>query len=51
MKSAKAPNPYTGLNSSFNALYLKHLEEGANAHLGDATTLGDVKELAPGQAH
>ena len=33
------------------ALYLEHLEEGAYARFGDATTLGDVKTLAPGQAY
>ena len=29
-----------------NALYLEHLEEGAYAHLGDATTPRDVKIYA-----
>ena len=33
------------------ALYLEHLEEGAYARFGDATTLGDVRTLAPGQAY
>ena len=33
------------------ALYLEHLEEGAHARFGDATTLADVKTLAPGQAY
>ena len=34
-----------------SALYLGHLEEGAHAPFGDATTLVDVKALAPGQAY
>ena len=34
-----------------SALYLEHLEEGAYARFGDATTLGGVKALAPGQAY
>ena len=34
-----------------NALHLEHLEKGAYARFGDATTLGDVKTLAPGQAY
>ena len=34
-----------------NALYLEHLEERAYARFGGATTLGDVKALAPGHAY
>ena len=34
-----------------SALYLEHLEEGTYARFGDATTLGDVKALASGQAY
>ena len=34
-----------------NASCLEHLEGGAYARFGDATTLGDVKALAPGQAY
>ena len=34
-----------------NDLYLEHLEEGAHASFWDATTLGDVKTVAPGQAY
>ena len=34
-----------------NALYLDHLEEGAYSRFGDATTPGDFKALAPGQAY
>jgi hypothetical protein len=30
---------------------LEHVEDGARARFGDATTLGDVKTLAPGQAY
>ena len=33
------------------ALHLEHLENGAYARFGDATTLGDVRTLAPGQAY
>ena len=33
------------------ALYREHLEEGAYARFCDATTPGDVKTLAPGQAY
>ena len=33
------------------AYYLEHLEEGACVRIGDATALGDVKKLAPGQAY
>ena len=32
------------------AIFLGHLEDGAHAHFGDATTLRDVIALAPGQA-
>ena len=32
-------------------LYLEHHKEGAYARFSDATTLGDVKALAPGQAY
>ena len=31
------------------ALYLEHLKEEAHECFGDATTLGDVMTLAPGQ--
>ena len=34
-----------------NALHLEHLEKGAYARFGDATTLGNAKTLAPGQAY
>ena len=34
-----------------SAPFLEHLEEGAYARFGDATTPGDVKTLAPGQAY
>ena len=34
-----------------NDLYLKHLEGGAYTRFEDATDLGDVKTLAPGQAY
>ena len=30
---------------------LEHAEDGARARFGDATTLGDVKTLAPGQTY
>ena len=38
-------------NLIINALHLEHLEKGAYARFGDATTLGDVRTLAPGQAY
>ena len=34
-----------------NAFYLEQLEEGAYVRFGDATTLGDVRTMAPGQAY
>ena len=34
-----------------DTLYLEHLEEGAYARSANATTLGNVKTLAPGQAY
>ena len=34
-----------------SALQLEHLEKGAYARFGDATTLGDVRTLAPGQVY
>ena len=34
-----------------NALRLEHLENKAHERFGDATTLGDVKALAPGQVY
>ena len=39
------------LDLIINALYLVHLEEGAYARFGDATTLGNIKTLAPKQAY
>eukprot|EP00614_Pseudopedinella_elastica_P014378 CAMPEP_0172584314 /NCGR_PEP_ID=MMETSP1068-20121228/3899_1 /TAXON_ID=35684 /ORGANISM="Pseudopedinella elastica, Strain CCMP716" /LENGTH=70 /DNA_ID=CAMNT_0013378441 /DNA_START=464 /DNA_END=674 /DNA_ORIENTATION=+ len=33
------------------ALKLEHFEEGEYTRFGDATTPGDVKALAPGQAN
>ena len=34
-----------------SALYLEHLEEAPYPRFRDATTLGDLKTLTPGQAH
>ena len=52
-QSAKRQEQLQGIipDLIINALYLEHLEEGAYAHFGDATTLGDVKTLAQGQAY